>query len=518
MVLLNAWVLFGLIPLYFIYKRHAKNNLSNAGKLLYISLVLMFFSVARPAIENSIVNQKFNSQDFIIALDASYSMQADDLQPTRYIMAKQAINKLLKLRPKDRFTLFIFTSNALLISPPTTDTSISITALDAVNPQYILTKSTNIANLFTTIAKIPLKQKKLLIFSDGGDEHNIENIASIANRNNIIPYIVATATHKGAALKKDNHYIKDIHSSLVISKINPSLKDIAAATKGKYYELSSLDVINRLDGDLEHKSSKQEQIKVKSYKELFYIPLSIAILLFFLSVTRFGQFFVLFSLLFFVPQKANSSVLDFYHIKQAKELYALSEYKQASKEYKAISPSVASYYNIATSYYKAEEYKSALIYYTRIQTRNAEIKQKILYNIGNCAFQLKKYDRAKEFYIQALALGDDKDALYNLRVIQKFHLKSEVDATKMLPNKQKEEKKEDKKSNSQKKKDTKNSQSSSSSNQSSQESTHGQGTNKKKKESATTISKKSTPKNNYTMGYKAYEKINKGYSDEKEPW
>lgn len=516
MVLLNAWVLFGLIPLYLIYKRHAKNSLSNPIKLLYISLILMFFSVARPATENSIVNQKFNSQDFIIALDASYSMQADDLKPTRYIMAKQAIKKLLKLRPKDRFTLFIFTSNALLISPPTTDTSISITALDAVNPQYILTKSTNISNLFKTIAKVPLKQKELIIFSDGGDEHNIANLTSIANENNIIPYIVATATHNGAALKKDDHYIKDTHSSLVISKINPSLKYLAAAANGKYYELSSLDVINSLDKDLEHKSTKEAQMKVKSYRELFYIPLSMALLLFFLSITRFGQFFILFPLLFLVPQKADATILDFYHIKHAKELYSSAQYKKAAKEYQAVTPSVASYYNIATSYYKAGEYKSALVYYSKIQTQNANIKQKILYNIGNCAFKLKKYDRAKEFYIQALAFSDDKDALYNLRVIQKYKLKSEVDATKMLPNKQKQEKKEDK-SNAQKKKDTKNSQSNSSSNQSSQESTNGQGTNKKKKENAT-ITKKSTQKNNYTMGYKAYEKINKGYSDEKEPW
>jgi len=516
MIFLNAWILFAFIPLYFIYKRHTKSNIAKEIKVLYVSLVFMLLAAARPAIDNSYINQTFNSQDFIIALDASYSMQADDLKPTRYIMAKNAIKKLLKLRPRDRFTLFIFTSNTLLISPPTTDTSISIMALDAINPQYILTKSTNIANLFETVAKISMKEKKLIIFTDGGDEHNIAQLSRIAKKNNIIPYIVATATQKGAALKKENHYLKDIHSNLVISKINPILKDLAVTTDGKYYQLTSLNTINKLNEDLTDKVTTKKQIKVKSYKELFYIPLGIALLLFFLSITKFGAIIFILPLLFILPQKADASLLDFYHIKQAKKLYKSSHYKEASKEYQAITPSIASYYNIATALYKEGNYKAALSFYSKIQTTNPKIKQKILYNIGNCAIQLKKYDRAKKFYIQALAFGEDKDTLYNLTLLKRLHLKTQIDTSDMLPKKQNQSKKTNKKSEQKEKKDTKNAKSNSKSNRSSQQSTNGSGGEKKKQ--TVSISKKKVTPDNYKMSYKAYEKINKGYSDEKEPW
>jgi len=515
MIFLNAWTVFAFIPLYFIYKRHAKNAIAKEIKVLYLSLLFMLIAAARPAIDNSYGNQTFNSQDFIIALDASYSMQADDLKPTRYIMAKDAIKKLLKLRPKDKFTLFIFTSNTLLISPPTTDTSISVMALDAINPLYILTKSTNLFNLFETIAKIPMKEKKLIIFTDGGDEHNIAQLSKLAKKNSIVPYIVATATQKGATLKKENHYIKDLHANLVVSKINPILKDLAATTDGKYYELTSLDTINTLNEDLEQKVTTKKQIKVKSYKELFYIPLGIALLLFFLSITKLGEVIFLLPLLIILPQKADAALLDFYHIKQAKELYKSSHYKEASKEYQAITPSVASYYNLATSFYKEGNYKAALSYYLRIQTSNPIIKQKILYNIGNCAVQLKKYDRAKKFYIQALTLGEDEDALYNLNLLKKLHLKTAIDTNDMLPKKQ-NPKKSNKKSKTEEKKDKKSAHANSKSNQSSQQSTNGSGGNKKKK--IATMSKKKTSQNNYQMSYRAYEKINKGYSDEKEPW
>lgn len=164
MVFLNAWILFGLIPLFLIYNRYARLENSKQTKLLYASLFFMLVAFAQPTLKHSISDQKFNSQDFIIAIDASYSMQADDLQPSRYEAAKQAIIKLLNMHPKDRFTLFAFTSKALLLSPPTTDSSITIQALETLNPNYILTKSTNLENLFSTIANISKKKKNILLF------------------------------------------------------------------------------------------------------------------------------------------------------------------------------------------------------------------------------------------------------------------------------------------------------------------------------------------------------------------
>ncbi len=515
MLLLNAWILFGLIPLYFIYKKQSSKKISKRIRLLYISLFFMLLAASRPAINNAFVNQKFASQDFIIALDASYSMQANDLIPSRYIMAKKAIKKLLKSHPKDRFSLFLFTSNTLLISPPTTDTAITILALDSINPKYILTKSTSLKKLFQTITKVPLKQKKLIIFSDGGDEHDILKLTEIAKKNNIIPYIVATATQKGAPLKQANHFLKRPDNSLVISKINPTLKDLANSTNGKHYELSSLHVIDTLSNDLQNTTATQSQIKVHSYKELFYIPLGIAILLFFISITKLSNFFLLIPLILFMPKYANASLLDFYQIKKAKTFYTLKQYKKAAFTYQKVTPSVNSYYNIATSYYKAGAYKTAMRYYMQIKTKNPKIKQKVFYNMANCAFKLKKYDEAKRLYIDALVLGKDEDALYNLNLIKKLHLKTNENVAKMLP--KKESSRQQKKQIGKKEKKKSTNKNASGSNRSSNKSTNGGGGNKKKKR-PTITKKQKTKLHNYKIGYKAYEKINKGYSDEKEPW
>ena len=513
MALLNAWVLFGLIPLYLIYKKEVHPH--KQKKLLYLSLVFMFFAMARPAYENAYVEQNFNSHDYIIAIYASYSMQAQDLKPSRYELAKLAIKKLIKEHPQDRFTLFAFTSSTLLISPPTTDTEISMMALDALNPKYILTKSTNLKNLFKTVAKLPIKQKNLIIFSDGGDEHSVETLVKIAKKATIIPYIVATATQKGAALKKGKKYIKDAHDSIVISRINPMLIDLSNDTGGKYYELNSLNDINKLSSDLQTQQTQKEHIQVKTYKELFYIPLFIAIVLYISSITRIAQRFLVFLPLFlFIPNQSRANLLDFHYLQSANQSYKEHKYNNAVTAFKKVSRSPQSYYNIATTYYKEGAYKKAVSYYMQIRSRDKELKQKLFYNLGNCAVKLKEYDRAKKYYIYALALGEDKDALYNLTLLRKLHLKSAKDVSKMLPKNQQTSKKKDSKRSSNKKK----SSGKKGSNRSGNSQSNGSGANKKTKGNKSIKSRSKKQKGAYKFTYKAYEKINKGYTDEKEPW
>ena len=519
MVLLNGWILFGLLPLYVLYKRTQES--SRQTKLLYLALIFMFIAMARPALPQSYVKQSFDAHDYIIAIDASYSMQADDLKPTRYLLAKAAIKKLINSHPKDRFTLFAFTSQTLLISPPTTDTAISLLALDALNPKYILTKSTNLKQLFETIGKLPMKQKNLIIFSDGGDDHDIQTLTKLAKKYAIRPFLVATATTRGAALKKNDRYIKDSNDAIVVSKINPMLPDLANATKGKYYKLTSLDVVDALSKDIASQQAKKEQIQTATYKELFYYPLMIAILLFFISVTKLLQrFFVLLPLLFLVPNPSDASMLDFYHLKQAHKAYDVKHYTQAAEDFATVSPSVQSYYNIATSLYKAGRYRDAINVYSQIKTGNKVLKQKIYYNMANAAAKSQHYEKAIEFYIDALVLDpNDKDALYNLTLLRKLKLtKTPKGVEDMMP--RTHNKKQANKTAKEKQTDQSSSGSSKQkSNPNSGDTGNSGGSNaKKKQQNGGIVKTKNKPKSTYKFTYKAYEKINKGYTDEKEPW
>lgn len=519
MTLLNPWVLFAFIPLFLIYKKHASHYPSRQTTLLYLALFFMFVSMSRPAIQESYVNENFNSSDYIIAIDASYSMQANDLKPSRYAVAKEAIKELIHSHPKDRFTLFAFTSSTLLLSPPTTDAELSLQALDALNPEYILTKSTNLENLFNRIAKIDMKKKLLIIFTDGGDSHDISSIATTAKRHGIIPYIVATATQKGAALKKDGKYIKDRDDSIVISKINPMLIDLVNASNGKYYELTTQEDISTLFDDLGNLAEDKEPIIIKSYQELFYLPLSIAIALYFIAITKFMKYLLLHILLLFaIPQPTDASLIDFIHLNNANSAYKSQDYKQAAIEFSLLTASTHSYYNLGISLYKSGYYRDAIAIFSQIKTTDRALKAKIFYNIANCATKLKRYDEAKLYYIHSLALKEDKDALYNLTLLRKLALKNRKDISKIMPRNQTDRRKKSvlkgKKSNTNSPSSSKNSTNRSASKQSNG------GGGKKDKKSKVMAPSDSSDKNRHTykFTYKAYEQINKGYTDEKEPW
>jgi len=535
MTFLNPIALILLVPLFFIFKNKLLSKddfllnshiFNKQTKLLIITLVLSILSLSRPALQNTLSKQKFDANEYIIALDASFSMQADDLYPSRYNIAKKNIITFLNLDKKDRFSIFAFTTNPLLICPPTTDTQIALSALKALTPKYILTKGTSLEALLEFVAKLPQEKKNLIIFTDGGDEHQLNTLLSIAKKSAITIHIVATASKKGVALKKLSAHLRDSNGDLIISRANPILKDLAHKTGGGFIHItnSSQDISEELYSIINDKATKDKNIQtdIISYKELYYYPLLLSFIILILALTRMHKFIPILTILtiFILPSKSNASILDFYYLKQANKAYEDQNYKQAEYNYKKLSPSISSYLNIASSYYKSEKYSSAMKYYSLIESKNPKIKQIIFYNMGNCAVKMKKYNRAKTYYQQALALGYDKDTYENLIMLYKLNVKAKINVADMLPKPNAKNKKNSSKKTDNQKDDKKNENENSKggkSNQKALSASSGAGDMKKNKNKSNSIKIKNS-KNQYQMGYRAYELINKGYTNESNPW
>jgi Ca-activated chloride channel family protein len=521
MTFLNPWVILILLLLFFIFKDKAltkENFLLNTklynkqSKMLILALIFSIIALSRPALQNKLTKQNFNANEYIIALDASFSMQSDDLKPSRYELAKQNLISLLNLDKKNRFSIFIFTTNPLLICPPTTDTKIAINALNALNIKHILTKGTSIESLLKFIAKLPKEKKNLIIFTDGGDEHQLNHLLSIAQKSAITINIVAVASKKGIALKKRNKHLSDSNGALVISRINPILQDLAKKSDGFFLKLLSLDqdISQELHNALKENSIKNIQTDILSYKELYYYPLLLSFIFLIFALTKLQKFIPFLSLIFLVslPTKSEAFILDFYYIDKANKAYKSKKYNEASINFKKVSPSINNYLNIASSYYKAKKYSKAMKYYSQIKSKDKRVKQTLFYNMGNCALKLKKYERAKTYYKNSLALGFDNDAYENLFLLYKLDIKQKIDVADMLPKPNSKKKK-----NISKKTDTQKDKGGSSKQKSSLSSS---GAGSQTKTKANSPSYRS--KNQYQMGYKAYELINKGYTNETNPW
>ena len=525
MSLLYPFILFFLLPLFFLYKRSNKltqKKRERQKNLLYLSLIFMLLALSRPVIPNALEEQNIDAKDYIIALDASFSMQAKDLLPTRYDVAKENIEKIITTLKKDRFSIFAFTTNSMLISPPTTDATISMQALNSLEPKYILTKGTSLLGLFKTLAKTSYRSKEVIIFSDGGEDQNLAHLVSLCKTNNIIPYIVATASSRGSTLTNEDKLVLDDKKNLVISRENPLLKPLASECGGKYYQLqSSKDISQSIIADLQKgKDTIAVKTKVRSYKELYFIPLFLALLTFFLAVTKLHQLYIFIPFLLLPHPSEASMLFDFYHNAQAKSAYTQKEFISSAKEFQNMSPTVGSYYNSGVAYYKAGAYKKAMQYFSQIKTPNRVLKSKLFYNMGNVAIKLKRYKLAIAYYKKSLALHDDKDALYNLSLLYKLAPKEKKDLSKMLAHKAKKQKKEEEKHKQKSQKSKKTKKSGAGANQKASQKSAGSGSNKKKKkkenENLQLVKKKN--KSKYKLGYHAYELINKGYTNEIHPW
>ncbi len=448
------------------------------SKLLFGALVLVVVALTRPVIVTH-KKQRVDAREFIIAVDLSYSMMADDLQPNRLEASKQKIATLLDRYPKDSFALLAFTTNPLILSPSTTDHRLIIEALNSIKIENILTKGTDFLPLLKRVAKMQTHAKNLIIFSDGGDidSGSLEKLVSVAKKEGIKVYAVTVATKRGSTIKDKYGNLLKQDGHLVISRANPLFAEFAKQSGGRNFGVKDALVLSEI-------STKESKKSATIKEELFIYPLFLAmilVLIYFVKIPR--------KVLLLVPFLANLSeagMLDWYYIKKANELYENGDAKASLGYFERVEPSFERDFNLALIYYKLGIYSKSKDTLLNLSTKDPKKKQKVLFMLGNIEAKEKSYAKAKQFYMMALNLGYNKKIIENLKIIA-----FKKDSYK------REQKKRGAKTKGKIKEQIK-------------QSSKGAKREKKGDSDNKNLSR--------VIGYKAYELINKGYIDEKNPW
>lgn len=507
---LNPAFLWLLIPLVLAIWKLPKLT----ERIHVIILLLLILALSRPVLEHALQKASIEAKDVIIAVDVSFSMQATDIQPTRYAFAKETIAEFLKSNPSDNIMLIAFTSNPLLLSPPTTDHTLINIALDTLNPAFILTKGTSLENLFKKLATIKSGPKHLILISDGGEEKDVEVLVSLVYEANIHLTVLALGTNTGVRIsKEDGTYLKDKEGNLVISRINPLLQSLSSRVDGKYLTksstpLSTAHVLSSAIHTKENQAQKVQKLR-RYYLELYQIPLALALLLFFMLHTRGIKYLiVLFTLFGF---QAEASMLDRYHLSLAYEHYKKADYTTALLHLKKIKiPSLQSQMTLANTYYKQHAFKQSIKVYNSIHSTSASIKQQLYYNIANAYALQKTYSKAKVYYTKALQLGLDEDIEHNLALVVLLVDKQNAKLGIAHP---KSQDGSASKSDSQKEKD----ETSDADKPSSSSGDGGTSASKKEKQEKNKLLDGGRDERQ-PLGSKVYELINKGYIYEIQPW
>ena len=527
-----GFMLWLLLPLTaYVFKRKKQHFSQN---LRWIVLALLIVAMARPVLPQAVSSKEVLAHSVILALDLSVSMNANDITPTRAEASRASIKRFLEVNEQEQVSLLGFTINPLLLCPPTTDHALVKMALENMNSEYILTKGTDLQKLLEKVALFKDDEKKLVLFTDGGDEVLDDELLEFAQEHNIRILAIGMATEQGSSIKqKDGMVLQDKEGHIVVSKLNVSLQALAEQSAGKFVSFSSIEntvesIENWLEGFSKNEGLQRES---RAYFELAFVPLLLALLLFFLSATRFSKKLVLLLLFLGInvqaeellqreswgegekPLSVESSewgLLDGYYLQQAYADYADGDYLSALKAiYKMKSRGLEGELLLAHIYYKQEKYKSAKSVLKAIKTTDVKVKQQLYYELGNCEFQMAYWKRAIENYVKALQLGEDEDAEHNLKIVLfKEDAKSSVGVTNAsgvnASTGSSDDEETEEKTLLEKK-----------------ESAGGSGGSgsKQSKQSTVKVTKSDANKGSKrVMSSKAYDLINEGYIREEKPW
>ena len=516
MTLLYPHFLWLLIPLGILLWHSPKRLISVVHLLILMLLVL---TMTRPVYEKALQETNIEAKEIIIALDVSYSMRATDLKPTRYDYAKKTINALLLQNPADNIMLMAFTSNPLLLSPPTTDHRLIALALESLNPKHILTKGTSLKKLFTKLSTMHTGHKNLILMTDGGEESNLDSLGRLIQKSNLSLTILALGTAQGTTVEtEEGTLLKNKEGELVVSRINPELESLAASVQGSYLlpSGSAENTAEKLNQALKKAEKKDTMIQKmqRHYVERYQLPLGLALLLFFMLHTRAVKYLILLFTLLGYPLQA--SLMDDYHLHHAYQSYQKNDFDHTLKELKQIKvPSLQSQIALANTYYRQHAYKKSIQTYQSIRSSSSLVKQHLYYNIANAYAQLEAYDKAKKYYTKALQLGAEEDAKQNLALVIFLSDKKEASLGMAHPKSQNTSASKSESQEAGEEEETEDQSSSGSGGGGGEKSAQEKHKQEKQKKGQLLMDKNAEQQ---PLGSKVYELINKGYIRETQPW
>lgn len=307
------WLLLLLLPLFYFLKpqkndletvfskevlkrvKLKSNSLSKRWRatILIVAIFFTIISLARPQIYNGEIEVKSSFINIVTAIDMSKSMFANDIYPNRFEFAKKRFIDSLIYFKKSKIALLGFSSQTFLISPLTKDFHSLKFLTKNLSLDYLTLKGTDFISLLKSSNELFMEEKKktLLIFTDGGDQKDFSKEVEYAKENNIVIYIYNIGTDKGGVIKNNKDVLKDKNGDIVIVKRNDNIKKLAIDTGGAYmkYSLVNDDIKLLADRIQNVYNEKEEKGTIKDKKELFYYPLALAILLFFISLFSFPK-------------------------------------------------------------------------------------------------------------------------------------------------------------------------------------------------------------------------------------
>jgi Ca-activated chloride channel family protein len=445
--------------------------------LFILGLGFLIIGLARPRWGEKLQIYKGRGIDVIIALDASKSMLAQDIKPSRLERAKVELSQILESLAGNRAGIVAFAGEAHVMCPLTSDVEAAKLFLDIIDPLAMPRPGTNIQRALEVSASLFTPQEegsRAVILITDGDNLEGDPLAAAKMLKDLGArlYIVGVGTHEGSTVPETDggstFYKKDADDKLVVSRLAERLLLVMAReTDGRYYRSEGLSLDN-LASELDRLRKKElEGGEFVEREERYQGFLLVSFILLFFSVfisDRRGAWFsfprlefkrlkfhflVVFAGLFLAEtamagvgakMRAGNAQMKKGNFQEAHDRY---------QEALVLEPdNQRIHYNLGRALHKQGKHQEAASeFQLAMLSKNKKLQSRAMYNIGNCAYRQGGLDQAVQAYTMSLLLNPgDLQAKQNLELALKMkdQQKNQSDSTKQnqnqpQPNQQKQQ-------------------------------------------------------------------------------
>ncbi len=381
---------------------------------LFIAWIIACFAMAGPAWERLPQNAEKNQDALIIILDLSLSMYAEDQKPSRIINARRKIADLLTARKDGLTALIVYSGDAHIVTPLTTDTETIATLIPVLEPGMMPKIGTNLGSAIleadNILTKSGSKKADVILLTDEITESQFSLLENMGQKNLHLS-LLTFGTSTGAPIPMNNGFMKTQSGDTVIAKLN--WDDIASFASANHI----LAVQSNFDDSDIHllldnlSTSEKTQATERTFDLWQDAGHWLTLLLIPFMLINFRRGWILLVLLVVIPD--NSYAMSWDDLWQTKDQQAAAAFKNGD-----IKNAAGTFENPlwkASAEYKNGNYQGALDGFKQDTSAHG------LYNKGNALAKSGLLDEAIKAYDEALKKQPDlADAEFNKSLVKKL--------------------------------------------------------------------------------------------------
>ena len=252
-----------------------------------VGLLLFAVALTQPQCGTRVQRIKRRGVDVVVALDASKSMLARDVKPSRLERAKLELSTLLDTLKGDRVGIVVFAGDAFTQCPLTSDYAAAKLFLKAVDPDQMQQGGTNVGGALLLARDVlsgvdrGAKQQVVVLLSDGEDLSGETDAAIEALKQaNIEVLVVGIGSEAGEPIPLTNaagqvvDYQKDSDGKTVVTRLDRAvLENLAQQTGGEFFYrpqgVAIPEVAERIDKMQKSELESQLAVEYDERYELF---------------------------------------------------------------------------------------------------------------------------------------------------------------------------------------------------------------------------------------------------------